>query len=185
MRTAVDASELPAGSEPAGSALLVDDNEATRYVLGTWLRRAGYLVDEATGGAEALAAAARGTYEIVVLDVNLPDIGGMDVCEALKADPATGSIPVLHVSATAVEAGRPTRGLPPGGDPYPGAPLPRGAVPAAGRALPRSARARRRGDAPGARRELYHAAKATASLARHARRKQCFASGSGPPLTTR
>jgi serine phosphatase RsbU (regulator of sigma subunit)/DNA-binding NarL/FixJ family response regulator len=96
--------------------LLVDDDVAKRYVLGTWLRRAGHAVDEAGTGAEALAKVA--AAEIVLLDVNLPDMTGFEVCRMIKTDPRTAAIPVIQVSATAVEVADRAHGLSQGADAY-------------------------------------------------------------------
>ena len=103
-------------SEDAAQILLVDDDIAKRYVIGTWLRRAGHTVAEAGTGAEALAKTAQA--ELVVLDVNLPDMTGFEVCRLIKADPATASIPVIQVSATAVEVADRAHGLTQGADAY-------------------------------------------------------------------
>ena len=89
-------------TEEAAQILLVDDDLAKRYVVGTWLRRAGHVVTEVGTGAEALAMTP--AAELVMLDVNLPDMTGFDVCRMIKANPATASIPVIQVSATAIEA---------------------------------------------------------------------------------
>ena len=75
--------------------LLVDDDEAKRHVLATWLRRAGHTVIETGTGHEALAKL--GSAELVVLDVNLPDMSGFDVCRRIKTDPLTAAIPVIQV----------------------------------------------------------------------------------------
>jgi CheY-like chemotaxis protein len=96
--------------------LLVDDDEAKRYLMGTWLRRAGHIVIEAGTGREALAKA--GSAELVLLDVNLPDMIGYDVCRHIKADPATAAIPVVQVSATAVQVSDRAKGLTQGADAY-------------------------------------------------------------------
>ena len=96
--------------------LLVDDDEAKRYLMGTWLRRGGHTVIEAGTGREALEKA--GSAELVVLDVNLPDMLGYDVCRQIKADPATAAIPVVQVSATAVQVSDRARGLTQGADAY-------------------------------------------------------------------
>ena len=96
--------------------LLVDDDLAKRYVLGTWLRRAGHTVEEAGTGAEALAKVA--AAEIVLLDVNLPDMTGFEVCRIIKTDPRTAAIPVIQVSATAVEVADRAHGLTQGADAY-------------------------------------------------------------------
>lgn len=109
---------------PARTVLVVDDTAAHRYVMASWLRRAGFEVIEAATGSEALV---RTTSQIdaMVLDVNLPDIPGGEVCRRLKADPATAHIPVLHVSATAVDAASRTAGLEGGADAYLPEPLDR------------------------------------------------------------
>jgi DNA-binding response OmpR family regulator len=99
-----------------GSVLLVDDDEAKRYVIATWLRRAGHSVIEVGTGAEALASA--GSTELILLDVNLPDMSGFDVCRTIKGDARTASIPVIQVSATAVEATDRAQGLNQGADAY-------------------------------------------------------------------
>jgi serine phosphatase RsbU (regulator of sigma subunit)/DNA-binding response OmpR family regulator len=98
--------------------LVVDDAEANRYLLSSWLRRSGYRVAEAGTGAEALSALAAERPDLVLLDVNLPDMSGLDVCARIKADPRTAAVPVIHVSATAVEPEDEARGLTGGADAY-------------------------------------------------------------------
>lgn len=99
------------------TVLVVDDTEAHRYVMASWLRRAGYSVVEAATGDEALGMA--GSHlDAVVLDVNLPDIPGPEVCSRLKADEETAHVPVLHVSATSIDARSRTAGLERGADAY-------------------------------------------------------------------
>ena len=68
--------------------------------MTTWLRRAGHTVIEAATGREALEKV--GAAELVLLDVNLPDISGFEVCRQIKGDPRTAALPVVQVSATAV-----------------------------------------------------------------------------------
>jgi serine phosphatase RsbU (regulator of sigma subunit)/DNA-binding NarL/FixJ family response regulator len=103
-------------SELPGNLLVVDDDEAKRYVLVTWLRRAGHIITEAKTGQEALAMI--GSAELVLLDVNLPDMSGFDVCRMIKSNPQTAAIPVIQVSATAVEVADRARGLTQGADAY-------------------------------------------------------------------
>ncbi len=100
----------------AGTLLLVDDDEAKRYVIGTWLRRAGYAVTEVGTGGEALGLAA--SAELVLLDVNLPDMSGFEVCRRIKGNPETAAIPVIQVSATAVDVSDRAHGLTQGADAY-------------------------------------------------------------------
>ena len=103
--------------------LVVDDSAANRYVVASWLRRAGYLVTEAEDGAGALAAAGAMAAdgrppEVAVIDVGLPDMTGMEVCERIKADPDTAGVPVIHMSATSVALADRTQGLHRGADAF-------------------------------------------------------------------
>jgi len=82
--------------------LNVDDNEPALYAKTRILRRAGFTVLEASDGTTALELVASEAPELVLLDVQLPDISGLDVCRRIKSDPATRRIPVLHISATHV-----------------------------------------------------------------------------------
>lgn len=120
--------------------LVVDDTEAHRYVMASWLRRAGYAVTEAATGRHALDLAPG--HDAVVLDVNLPDMSGLDVCERIKADEATAA-PVVHVSATSIDARSRTSGLERGADAYLVEPLDRDEFLATVAALCRSHAARR------------------------------------------
>jgi CheY-like chemotaxis protein len=103
-------------SEKPAQLLLVDDDEAKRYVISAWLRRAGYTVVEVGTGQAALERASG--VDLVLLDVNLPDISGFDVCRQIKADPRTAAIPVIQVSATAIETADRAHGLTQGADAY-------------------------------------------------------------------
>src|SRR6185437_12661564 len=103
-------------TEAQARILLVDDDEAKRYLTGTWLRRAGHTVIEAGTGREALDLI--GDAELVVLDVNLPDMTGYEVCKLIKGDPATAAIPVVQISATAVQVSDRALGLTQGADAY-------------------------------------------------------------------
>jgi serine phosphatase RsbU (regulator of sigma subunit)/DNA-binding NarL/FixJ family response regulator len=100
----------------AGTLLLVDDDEAKRYVLATWLRRAGHTVTEAATGQDGLSKVE--SAEVVLLDVNLPDMSGFEVCRLIKSNPRTAAIPVIQVSATAVEVSDRAHGLTQGADAY-------------------------------------------------------------------
>ncbi|MEU8075513.1 fused response regulator/phosphatase [Catellatospora citrea] len=104
---------------PADTTILVvDDRAPKRYLLKNWLTRAGFVVAEAEDGHEALEKIQQRPFDMVVLDVKLPDMSGLDVCRQIKADPGTASTPVIHVSAHAVDAADRTLGLVGGADAY-------------------------------------------------------------------
>jgi two-component system NtrC family sensor kinase len=84
--------------EPAAKILLVDDAEQNRYILSRILSRAGFSVDEAATGREALARVLE-SPDLIILDVKLPDISGYEVCRRIKNNWATSSIPILQMSA--------------------------------------------------------------------------------------
>ena len=97
--------------------LAVDDNEASLYLLAKTLRGAGFQVLEASTGTDALRQSLE-LPDLIVLDVNLPDIHGWEVCRMIKDSPATGSIPVLHLSASSIDSTSAVRGLDGGADGY-------------------------------------------------------------------
>ncbi|MEV2246650.1 fused response regulator/phosphatase [Streptomyces sp. NPDC049970] len=132
------------------TVLVLDDNDTKRYILGSWLRRAGHTVVEAADGAEGLALLASASDadlpELAVVDVRLPDMSGFEVCEQIKADPRTASLPVIHVSATAIEVSDRTQGLHRGADAYLSEPIAPDELLATVTAALRYARARRRAE---------------------------------------
>jgi CheY-like chemotaxis protein len=103
-------------TEAQARILLVDDDEAKRYLMSTWLRRAGHTLIEVGTGREALDHV--GSVELVLLDVNLPDMSGYEVCKLIKGDPATAALPVVQISATATQVSDRALGLTQGADAY-------------------------------------------------------------------
>lgn len=99
------------------TVLVVDDNPTARYSTARILRAAGFATVETAGGAEALELAAQGVAA-VVLDVHLPDLHGFEVCRLLRSQPATATLPVIHVSAVHVKAEEQALGLRSGADAY-------------------------------------------------------------------
>ena len=97
--------------------LNVDDYAPGRYARSKMLRLAGFTVLEATSGSEALAML-KNKPDVVLLDINLPDLNGLEVCRRIKGDPATESIVVLHVSATCIRDADMIAGLNNGADSY-------------------------------------------------------------------
>ncbi|MFP2910039.1 ATP-binding protein [Pyxidicoccus sp. 3LFB2] len=102
--------------------LNVNDDAASRYVTSRVLGLAGFRVVDAASGFEALSLADEHT-DLVVLDVRLPDISGLEVCRRLKTAPRTHNVLVLHLSAQAVGPGDRALGLEHGADGYLVAPV--------------------------------------------------------------
>ena len=97
--------------------LVIDDQETTRYVIRRNLTHAGFEVEEAESGSAGLTQAMAGP-DIIICDVNLPDMLGYDVCRRLKANPLTGSIPVLQISASFISDESKVQALEGGADSY-------------------------------------------------------------------
>ena len=96
--------------------LIIDDTEQSRYVHARYLRLAGFEVLEAAGGTLGLAMAPQA--DVILLDVKLPDINGLEVCRRLKSSAATASIPVLQTSASSISVQDKVAGLQGGADAY-------------------------------------------------------------------
>jgi CheY-like chemotaxis protein len=133
-------------AQPASTILVVDDSPTKRYVISSWLRRAGYQIIEAATGAEALERVRVPPVDLVVLDVRLPDADGFEVCEKIKGDPLTSIVPVIHVSAHAVNVADLAQGLNRGADAYLPEPIDPDELVATVQAVLRYYRARRRAE---------------------------------------
>ena len=103
--------------EQGATILVVDDNPASLYSTSRLLRSAKFTVVEAATGHQGVAAAVAGV-DLVILDVNLPDIDGFEVCRRIRANPATARLPVIHLSATFVQDEHKVHGLDVGADGY-------------------------------------------------------------------
>src|SRR5690606_31981150 len=103
--------------------LNVDDNDGARYAKTRILKLAGFDVIEAATGMDALQTVREQMPDLVLLDVKLPDINGLEVCRQIKADPATASILVLQTSASLIGRADRIRGLEGGADSYLVAPI--------------------------------------------------------------
>jgi len=98
--------------------LVADDEEDIRLLVTLAVRKAGCAVVAAVAdGAQALAAARREHPDLAVLDVSMPEATGLEVCAALRADPATSGCRVLLLSAGA-SPDDVARGLAAGADAY-------------------------------------------------------------------
>jgi two-component system response regulator RegX3 len=96
------------------SVLVVDDDPGVLDVVAFTLRREGFDVDEERDGAKALEAARARDYDIVILDVMLPQMSGTEVCRALRAE---SDVPIVMLTARDAERDR-VLGLDVGADDY-------------------------------------------------------------------
>ena len=98
--------------------LNVDDDEGSRYAVTRVLELAGFEVGEAANGEEALRMARDLHPDLVLLDVNLPDIKGFEVCRRLKSASETSAIPVMHITASYARGSELAKGLDTGAEAY-------------------------------------------------------------------
>jgi len=103
--------------------LNVDDHDAGRYAKTRVLRSAGYTVIESNMGAEALRLVKERRPDVVLLDVKLPDMNGIEVCRLIKSNAETSSTLVIQNSASFVGPADRVRGLEGGADSYLTAPI--------------------------------------------------------------
>lgn len=103
--------------------LNVDDNDGARYAKTRILQSAGFDVVEAANGTDALEIVRRILPALVLLDVKLPDINGIEVCRRIKAESDSSSVLVLQTSAALTGRADKIRGLEGGADNYLAAPI--------------------------------------------------------------
>src|SRR6266542_4756073 len=80
--------------------LVVDDITKNLQVVGTMLRNAGYEVMPTTSGAQALERVRVQVPDLILLDLMMPEMDGLEVCQRLKADPLTQQIPIIFLTAS-------------------------------------------------------------------------------------
>src|SRR5204863_9032238 len=80
--------------------LVVDDVQQNIQVVGTMLREAGYSIMPATSGLTALQRVQKKLPDLILLDLMMPEMDGLEVCRRLKSDPATQSIPIIFLTAS-------------------------------------------------------------------------------------
>jgi len=97
--------------------LIVEDEPDIRHLIAHHLEREGYRCREVSNGAEALRAVRSAVPDLVVLDLMLPEIDGLEVCRRLRSDAATGSLPIIMLTAKSEEIER-IVGLELGADDY-------------------------------------------------------------------
>jgi len=90
-------SEAHTGPRP--HILIVDDDPHTLEILGRWLAREGYSTTSAAGGMACLEVLERQPVDVIVLDVMMPGMDGLQVCERLRANEGWRAIPVMLLTA--------------------------------------------------------------------------------------
>ena len=83
--------------------LVAEDEKDIRELIGFTLRFAGFDVELATNGAEAIESALQLQPDLIILDVRMPKMTGYEVCRQLKDNPATSDIPIVFLSAKGQE----------------------------------------------------------------------------------
>ncbi len=87
------------GTRLGGTVLVVDDEESNRALLARRLRREGYTVALAETGRQALEKLRQRKFDLLLLDILLPEMDGFEVLRQIKSDPATQNVPVIMLSA--------------------------------------------------------------------------------------
>ncbi len=86
--------------------LVVEDNEKNMKLFRDVLDASGYRTLEATTGDDAIAMASEHTPDLVLMDIQLPDLDGVQALQRLRADPRTASIPIVALTAQAMQGDR-------------------------------------------------------------------------------
>ena len=85
---------------------MVDDEPDALELIGFNLRRAGFEILTAADGADALRKTREAQPSLIVLDLMLPEIDGLEVCKILRGNPETASVPIIMLTAKAAEIDR-------------------------------------------------------------------------------
>jgi diguanylate cyclase (GGDEF)-like protein len=101
-----------------GKVLVVDDVESNRELLRQELTERGFEVKTAAGGAEALVLSREFQPAVIILDINMPEMDGMETCRRLKADIVTAHIPVLFLTGQRADEDSSVEALAAGGNDF-------------------------------------------------------------------
>ena len=97
--------------------LVVEDDPDIAQLIGHYLEKAGHSVEFLSSGATVMPRVRRQPPDVVVLDLMLPELDGLMICQAMRTDPQTAAIPIIMVTARGDEADR-IAGLELGADDY-------------------------------------------------------------------
>jgi phosphate regulon transcriptional regulator PhoB len=103
--------------EPKKRIVVVDDEEDILQLVTYNLKKEGFLVEEARTGDEALRLVRERPYQLILLDLMLPGLSGMELCRIFKQDPETAQIPIIMLTARSEEMDK-VMGLETGADDY-------------------------------------------------------------------
>ena len=101
----------------AKKVLIVDDEKDIAELIAYNLKKEGFVADSAPDGETALAKIKKGNYDLVILDLMLPGLQGIELCRILRNEPATSSLPVIMLTAKGEEVDK-VVGLEMGADDY-------------------------------------------------------------------
>ena len=91
--------EAKLANERKRTILVVDDFDDTRLLLRTWLEKRGFRVVEAQNGNQAVAAAKSSAPDLIIMDMEMPELDGLSATRQIRKDETLGDVPVLAVSA--------------------------------------------------------------------------------------
>lgn len=100
--------------EMSGKILVVDDEERIRRLIRMYLEREDFIIEEADNGSEALEMALENDYDVILLDIMMPEMDGIEVCQELRKEKKT---PVIMLTAKGEESNR-VQGFEVGADDY-------------------------------------------------------------------
>jgi len=123
---------------PVTRVLVVEDDPDIAQLVAHYLEKSGFAVDRLANGRDALTAIAAHPPDVLVLDLMLPQVDGLEICRVVRGHPATASIPIIMLTARAEESDR-IVGLEIGADDYLGKPFSPNELVARVRALVRRA----------------------------------------------
>ena len=105
-RTRLSTAIVEPSARVGQTILLVEDNEDNRNIYTTILRHVGYDVIEAWDGVQAIALARSAQPDLILMDISIPEIDGWEATRILRKDPATSTIPIIALTAHALQDDR-------------------------------------------------------------------------------